>query len=321
MKAIQFLAPRKIHLLDDVPPPEPQDGEVLVRCTHLGICGSNVGPYTGDGYWGERDWPSPIGWTGHENVGTIVASRDAAWPVGTTVLSQSKDYNGFVEYMLPKPSTLARLPSGADDVGMFVLAQPLATVLRALNRTRPPIGHRCAVVGQGPIGLMFTHMISRMGASQVIGIDLVPWRLKWSRRLGASDIVDASQENVVEAVRELTGGATIDYCVEAANTPDALSTAALLLRRQGRLCVFGVPHHNFQSFPWRHATANEAEIITSRGGNWADYQPTAIDLVAHDADLQALVTPWLPWEQAAQAFEMYAYPAQHEGSLKVVLGM
>jgi threonine dehydrogenase-like Zn-dependent dehydrogenase len=183
---------------------------------------------------------------------------------------------------------------------------------------------------------MFTHMISRMGASQVIGIDLVPWRLKWSRRLGASDIVDASQENVVEAVRELTGGAMIDYCVEAANTPDALSTAALLLRRQGRLCVFGVPHHDvqsfpwrhataneaeIQSFPWRHATANEAEIITSRGGNWADYQPTAIDLVAHDADLQALVTPWLPWEQAAQAFEMYAYPAQHEGSLKVVLEM
>ena len=203
----------------------------------------------------------------------------------------------------------------------MVLAQPLATVMSAVNRTRPVIGERCAVLGQGPIGLMFTHMISHMGASQVIGIDLVPWRLEWSRRVGASDVVDASQADVVEAVRELTGGALVDYCVEAANTPDALSTAAFLLRRQGRLCAFGVPHHDVQAFPWRHVTANEIEVIPSRGGNWADYQPTAIDLVAHDADLRALVTPRLPWEQAAQAFEMYAYPAQHEGSLKVVLEM
>ena len=62
MRAIQFQAPRKIRLVDDMPVPEPGEGEVLVRCTHLGLCGGNVGPYTGAGHWADIDWPPPLGW-------------------------------------------------------------------------------------------------------------------------------------------------------------------------------------------------------------------------------------------------------------------
>ncbi len=115
----------------------------------------------------------------------------------------------------------------------LVVAQPLATVLRAMVRTGPVINQRCAVVGQGPMGLIFTHLLGRMGARQVIGIDRVPWRLDWSKRFGATDVVDSSRENVVEAVRELTDGAMVDFCVEAVGKPDALTTAAHLPRRRG----------------------------------------------------------------------------------------
>jgi L-iditol 2-dehydrogenase len=322
MRAILFKAPRQIRLIDDMPIPEPDEGEVLVRCTHLGLCGGNVGPYTGAGHWAEIDWPPPLGWQGHESVGIVVESRNDDWPVGTPVLAQDKRFNGFVEYIVPTLRSLHRLPPDVDDVGQFVLAQPLATVLRALAATGPVIGERCAVVGQGPIGLMFTYLLRQFGASRVIAADVVPWRLEWARRLGASDIVDASRSSLIEAVRELTGGEMVDYCVEAAHLGRALVDAALLPRRQGRLCVFGVSEYDHDAFPWNHTTANETEIVVTRGTGWMDYAQLAIDRLDGDwAALLDLVTPRLPWDRAQEAFEMYAYPADHPGSLKVVLDL
>ena len=197
MKAILFEAPRKIRLIDDMPVPEPEEGEVLVRCTHLGLCGGNVGPYTGQGHWAKIDWPAPLGWQGHESVGIVVESRDDDWPVGTPVLAQDKRFNGFVEYIVPSARSLNRLPPDADDVGRLVLAQPLATVMRALAATRPVIGERCAVVGQGPIGLMFTYLLNRFGASEVIAADVVPWRLEWARRLGARHVDESEEQFLV----------------------------------------------------------------------------------------------------------------------------
>jgi len=298
------------------------DGEVLVQCRHIGLCGSNVAPYLADGRWREGPWPRPLGWQGHENVGTVVESRNGAWPAGVQVLGQSRDYNGFVEYLACNPRTIARLPDNGPDLARFVVAQPLATVIRALHRTRPPIHERCAVVGQGPIGLMYTYLLRRMGASQVIGIDLVPWRLAWAKRLGATHVVDARNDNVIQAVRELTHSAMVDLCVEAAGTAESRSTAAFLPRYQGRLLVFGVPHHDAEPFPWYYTTDNETEIVLSRGGNWPDYLPRAIEMVAGtDIMLAEMVTPRLPWGKAPEAFEMYAFPAEYPDSLKVTLDL
>jgi L-iditol 2-dehydrogenase len=320
MKAIEFVAPRQIRLIDDMPVPKTEEGEVLVRSTYLGLCGGNVGPYTGSGHWADIEWPAPLGWQGHESLGLIVESRNPDWPVGTRVLAQDRRGAGFVEYFTPRNRSLSRLPDDVEDVGPLLLAQPLATVLRALAATGPMIGERCAVVGQGPIGLMFTYMLNRFGAKQVIAADTVPWRLEWARRMGASDVIDVSRCDMVEAVRDLTGGQMVDYCVEAAHLGQALIDAARLPRHQGRLCIFGVSYHHLDAFPWNYTTGNETEIVVTRGLGWMDYAQMCIDRLNGDwAELTALVTPILPWQRAAEAFEMYAYPAEHEGSLKVVL--
>jgi L-iditol 2-dehydrogenase len=320
MRAILFEAPRKIQLIDDATRPEPKDGEVLVKCSHIALCGTNMGPYTGDGRWADIQWPPPPGWLGHENIGTIVESRCPGWDPGTLVLAHPEDYNGFAEYIVSIPEGMARLPENPPDVSALVVAQPLATVLRALVRTGPVIKQRCAVVGQGPMGLIFTHLLGRMGADQVIGIDLIPWRLKWAKRYGATHVVDASSEDVVEAVKEITGGEMVDFCVEAVGKPEALTTSAYLPRRQGRLYVFGVPHHDTQEFPWFHTVANETEIVASMGPECKEYFQTAVDMIVQGrTDLVDMVTPRLPWDQAAEAFEMYADPATAEDSLKLTL--
>ena len=144
--------------------------------------------------------------------------------------------------------------------------------------------------------------------------------LPWAKRFGATDVIDASQGNVIEKVRELTAGQMVDFCVEAVGHVDTLCTAARLPRRQGRLYVFGVPHHDNQEFPWYHTMANETELITSMGPECMDYFQTAVDMIVQGrVDLTAMVTPRLPWDKAADAFEMYANPAELRNSLKITL--
>jgi len=305
MRAILFPAPRKIELIDDAPQPRPGEGEVLVQCRYVALCGTNMGPYLYDG---------------HENVGTIVESNCPDWPVGTWVLAHPEDYNGFAEFIVSRPAGLARLPDDAPDHAALVVAQPLATVLRAMERAGTVINQRCAVVGQGPMGLIFTHLLARMGARQIIGIDPVAWRLRWAERFGATDVVDASRRDVVEAVRELTGGEMVDFCVEAVGHPEALSTAAYLPRRLGRLFVFGVPHHETQQFPWWQTVCNETLVITRMGPECMEFFQTAVNMIVRGhVELAEMVRPRLPWDRAAEAFEMYANPAAHEDSLKLTL--
>jgi threonine dehydrogenase-like Zn-dependent dehydrogenase len=84
--------------------------------------------------------------------------------------------------------------------------------------------------------------------------------------------------------------------------------------------VFGVPHFDLQQFPWFHTLGNETELIASMGPECMDYFQTAVDMIAQNrVELAAMVTPRMPWDRAAEAFEMYLHPAQAEGSLKLTL--
>lgn len=319
MRAIQIAEPRKIAMLDDIPTPEPAEGEVLVRCTHIALCGSNMGQYTGEGLWADIDFPNPVGWAGHENIGVIAKSRSKGWEEGELVLAQPHGYYGFAEYIISRPPAIARLPKDAPDPGALVVAQPLATVLRALSRTDDVMGQSCAVIGQGPMGLIFTHALRLMGALSVIATDVLDWRLEWARRYGADHVIDASKENTVEVVRELSGGEMLDFVVEAAGYVDSLKTAAYLPRKEGRLYVFGMPHYQLQEFPWYHVFRQNVQINTCVGPECGVFFQTAANMVLDDraSALTEMVTPRMPWDKAPEAFEMYAECARD--SLKLTL--
>jgi len=319
MRAIQIVEPRKIAMLDNAPMPEPAEGEVLVRCSHVALCGSNMGQYTGEGLWSDIDFPNPIGWAGHENIGTIVKSRSKGWQEGDLVLAQPKGYYGFAEYILSQPPAIARLPQETPDPAALVVAQPLATVLRALTRTHNVMGQTCAVIGQGPMGLIFTHMLRLMGASTVIATDVLDWRLQWSKRYGADHIIDASKQDTIEVVKALTNGEMIDFVVEVVGYVDSLKTAAYLPKAGGRLFVFGMPHYELQEFPWYHVFRQNIQINTCVGPECGAFFQTAADMVLDDraSALTEMVTPRMPWDQAPEAFEMYAECAKD--SLKLTL--
>jgi L-iditol 2-dehydrogenase len=319
MRAIQIVGPRKIAMLDNAPRPKPAEGEVQVKCKYVGLCGSNISQYTATGLWGDGNFPNPVGWSGHENIGTIVESRCDDWEEGVLVLALPEGPYGFAEYIVSRPPAIARLPQDTVDPSAFIIAQPLATVLRAMNRAGSVENKSCAVVGQGPMGLIFTHILRLMGASTVIATDLLDWRLEWSKRYGADYIINASTEDVVEVVKKLTDGKMVDFVVEAVGFVDSLKTAAYLPRHGSRLLVFGVPNYELQEFPWYHVFREEIQINTSVGPQCGEFFQTAVDMVHDDraSILTELVRPRMPWNKAPEAFEIYAECAKD--SLKLTL--
>jgi threonine dehydrogenase-like Zn-dependent dehydrogenase len=320
MKALQFAAPGKIAMHTDVPIPEPAEGEIQVKCTTVGMCGSNMGHYTGEGVWKKRVYPAPIASTGHENIGYITRSRHPDWKEGTLVLAQPEGHFGFAEYIVSRPPSIARLPENDPDPSTLIIAQPLATVLRALSLTGDSVINKtCAVIGQGSMGLIFTHILRLFGAGRVFAVDMLDWRLKWSERYKADAVINASKEDPIAAIERLTGGRKCDFVVDAAGRESSLQTAVFSLRDYGRLLVFGMPHNEQFNFPWYHTFRSNIQINTCVGPECGEFFQTAADMVVDDraAVLRDIVTPRFPWDRAPEAFALYASNATD--ALKVTL--
>lgn len=320
MRAIQFTAPKKVTMLTDVPIPEPEQGEVQVKSTFVGMCGSNMEQYAGEGHFKKNPYPFPIGRAGHENIGYITRSRHPDWKEGELVLAQPEGYFGFAEYFVCRPPAIARIPQNHPDPCSLIIAQPLSTVLRAFSRIQDTVINKtCAVVGQGSMGLIFTHMLRLFGATKVIALDTIDWRLEWAKRFRADGTVNPLQVDAINSVKELTNGELCDFVVDAAGSEASLQTSALIIKKYGRLLVFGMPHAEMQQFPWLHVFRNNIQINTCVGPECGPYFQTALDMMLdwRASELASIVTPRMPWAKAPEAFEIYA--AHTKDAIKVTL--
>ena len=114
------------------------------------------------------------------------------------------------------------------------MCQPLGTVIWACRKLGSLLHQNVVVLGQGPMGLMFTHMMSNLGAKSVIAVDLLKYRLEASQRMRATHIINASTESLVERVTEITEGKMADLVVEVVgHQTDTINQCLDLVRRDG----------------------------------------------------------------------------------------
>ncbi|MGQ0823665.1 MAG: zinc-binding dehydrogenase [Actinomycetota bacterium] len=118
-----------------------------------------------------------------------------------------------------------------------------------LNRAKVQAGATAAVFGVGGVGLNAIQALRLAGASRIIAIDTLAQKEALARRFGATDFVDASQTNAVDAVRELLPGGTglynpggVDWAFECTGVPAVLHDALASLEWGGTVVVVGVPH-------------------------------------------------------------------------------
>jgi threonine dehydrogenase-like Zn-dependent dehydrogenase len=302
----------------EIPIPEIENGEILVQL-HVGsICGSDL-PY----FLFDTSHPDLTGITTplpptlslHELVGVVSQSRNEHFKEGDRVLAlPTIPHRGLAEYFVSSDDRAVLLPGGKAN--HLVLSQPLGTVVHAWRKL--PLELETAVVlGQGPIGQLFTALLRQKGVGQLIAVDLLPERLELSTRMGATHTVCGNAAEVAAAIETITEGKLVELAVEAIGKEETLNLASKMVRRNGTLLAFGLPHKYNYDFPFHDFFWNEGRLICSLGPTVADFR-IAVDLISNGViDVAPLVTHTFPLSRAQEAFTLFADRA--DGVLKVLL--
>jgi S-(hydroxymethyl)mycothiol dehydrogenase len=136
------------------------------------------------------------------------------------------------------------IPVAADvpaEVAALIGCGVATGVGAALRTANVQPGDRVAVIGCGAVGLSAVQGARLAGAATIIAVDLNPTKLDWARRMGATAVVNATSENVVERVRQLAGGHGVDYCLDVVARPETIRNALECCDNFGTAVLVGVP--------------------------------------------------------------------------------
>jgi L-iditol 2-dehydrogenase len=163
-----------------------------------------------------------------------------------------------------------KIPEGVSfERATFV--EPVNTCLKAVVQCDPQPGETVLILGQGPIGLLFTMMVRRTGAQTVV-TDVIPARLDLARRCGATEAWNALEGGVAERVKDLTAGRGGDLVIVAASAPGIVEEAVRASRPGSRILLF--------------AQTSEAERIEVSGGAICAGERTLFGCYSASVDLQ-----------------------------------
>src|SRR5713226_8029109 len=256
MKAMVLKAPGDL-VLDEVSRPGGGAGQVLIRVTHSGVCGTDLKIYSG---------AIPVKYPrimGHEMIGEVAeGSSDAAFKPGDRVIVDpelfcgacfhcrigqthlcpngmllGRDTNGgFAEYVSAPASHVFRLPESIDS-RTAPLIQVLTTCLHAQRLTNILAGESVVVLGLGVTGQLHVQLAKARGASPVIGVTRSAAKRELAQKLGA-DITAASGEGAIQKILDATGGRGADLVIDTTGELASVAAAISMARSGGRLLLF-----------------------------------------------------------------------------------
>lgn len=217
--------------LEEVPYPELQPGWAIVKTKVVQPSVTEV-----QLFYGERSnsyekvkkalAKGPQQLFGHEFCAEIVAvdknefglaAGDRVGATHTEIGTIGRDFPGcFSEYAAVPLDALAKIPDGCSDWEVAAI-QPLTSCIHNVQVLGITLGDTVLVLGQGVMGLNSAQAAKAAGADTVIGVDRRQDILDLAKKLGTDITIDASRENVVERVMEVTRGKGVPFVIEAAS--------------------------------------------------------------------------------------------------------
>lgn len=156
------------------------------------------------------------------------------------VVSQFYDLSSFAEQMLIHEHALVKIRPDMPLDRAALIGCAVTTGFGAVTNTAAiDVGAVVAVIGCGGVGLSAINGAAIAGAGRIIAVDIRAAKLETARRFGATDLVDASECDPVEAVRELTGGG-VAYSFEALGRKETAEQAFRMLRTGGVATIIGM---------------------------------------------------------------------------------
>lgn len=180
----------------------------------------------------------------------------------------------------------------------------------ALNTARVRPGSTVAVIGLGGVGQAVVQGARIAGAGRVIAVDPVAHKRVTAGALGASDLVDPADGDVVEQVRALTGGRGADYAFEVVGQPETITQVRDLTRAGGTVVIVGMPRFDATvTFPAYSLFHDEKALLGCNFGSAhvrRDF-PRLVGLVEEGAlDLATMVTQTISLDEVNDAFAKMA---------------
>lgn len=173
--------------------------------------------------------------------------------VGTTM------DGAFAPYLRVPERALWKVPPAvADDDAL--LFEPLSCVVGAVTRVPLRPGDQVAIIGAGPMGMLFAMLYKALGAGKILVADVVPYRLEQARRFGADVAIDVSKVPFKEAVLAETG-IGCDIAVDAVG--NQLPVAVSISRRAAHIILFGLRAHDAPAVSQYLITRNDLTVVGS----------------------------------------------------------
>ena len=338
MKTAQYPGKRQVKLVD-VPMPAPGPGYVLIDVKCCGVCGSDLHAYRGE--WQQGEFAG-----GHEFAGVIAAvgpgveglsvgdrvcaecfshcGRCSYCVTGTYNMCEHREYvggkqpSGLGEFAAVSALSVYKLPDGMSfEAGALV--EPLAVAYRAVALAG--VGHRdtLAVLGSGTIGLMAVAAAHAAGVGTIIATAKYPVQTQLATDLGAHHVI-ASDQDAVQAVKQITDGLGADGVVDCVCSEATLPQALAAARRRGAVVLVG-GHREPALFSIAPIILNELQVtgsccygVTGRG---TDFEWSLKLIETGRAPVDKLVTHRFGLDEVATAYEVA--DDKSSGAVKVMV--
>ncbi|MBK1658451.1 zinc-dependent alcohol dehydrogenase family protein [Paracraurococcus ruber] len=272
MRGVVFHGDRELEIMS-FPDPTPGFGEVVLEMKASGMCGSDLKQYRrpkgvrqGMGL-AAADGPVIVG---HEPCGVVAAVGPGVDPrqakVGQRVMVHhyqgcttcghcrtgwqqlcqrvpvkvygNNSHGGHAPYLCVPANTLVPLHEGLSFQAGAAIACGTGTAWGALRRLDVSGNDTIAIFGQGPVGLSATQLAVAMGA-RVIALDISPQRLERAKEFGAAEVINPSNMDPVQAIRDLTHGLGAEKTLDTSSSPQARIQAVRALKVWGTCCFVG----------------------------------------------------------------------------------
>lgn len=330
-----------------VPTPSIGPGELLIRVEACGICHTDLKKIEYDLLPAPRIY-------GHETAGVVAAVGEGVsqFALGDRVVAfhhipclecfycqhklyaQCRGYKkvgitagyepaggGFAQYVRVMDWIVRRGVEKVPDGVSFEhasLVEPLNTCHKAVVQADPQPGELCAVLGQGPIGLMFTMLVHRTGA-RVVATDTMPIRKELGRKFGALEVWNPAETPDLSArIKALTGGRGADVVFVAVSAPRIVEQAIAISRPGARILLFS------QTSDKERVDISGSDICVGERTLFGSYS-ASVDLQKESARLVfsgelpvgELVSHRVPLDRIESGFALARRP--DERSLKIIV--
>ena len=330
MRAAVLVEPGRIEM-ERRPIPKPGPGDVLIRVSSVGVCGSDAHYYR-HGRIGNFVVEGPLV-LGHEAAGTIVGvgegidssrigervSIEPQRPDPASEETRRGLYNlcphmrfyatppvdgALCDYVTIGAGYAHRVPDSVSD-DAAALCEPLSVGIAAVRKAALDGGSRVLITGAGPIGIVLAQLARAYGATDIVVSDPDEARREQARQFGATAVADP----IAEPIGELG----VDAFIDASGAPAAVVDGIRAVRPAGTVVLVG---SGAESMELPTQVIQNRELVLTGVFRYANTWPTAIALVESGrVNLDAMVTAHFPLEKAAGALDSDRTP----GSVKSVV--